>query len=140
MRSRVLVVSLILLSSMCMMGSDSCKGVVKVKIPPATFEKSSDPSGAWVLDAAMPGQGFTWSIPYSGGKAPFACSLKAVDAQTPLASWMTVESQTPGFCTIHGTVPSDAQDGAQFPFELDLTDGTGVTAKLIVGSPSAGSK
>jgi hypothetical protein len=126
MKSRILVFSLILFSSMCMMGSDSCKVVVNVKTPPVSFVTDNSGSKDASIDVA-PGQGFQLGVPYQNGKAPFKCTL----ANAP--AWMAVDSATPGYCNVTGTVPVDATDGS-FTGDLTVTDASGTSAKLSLGS------
>jgi hypothetical protein len=127
MKSR-LFLTIIVLCSISMMASDSCKVTVNVKRPAVSFVVDTDGTKGGSMDVA-PGQSFQIYIPYQNGKAPYTCAL----ANAP--SWMKVDSTTPFFCGVTGTVPDKNPDGTDFADgsftgDLTVTDAIGTSAKM----------
>jgi hypothetical protein len=132
MKKRLFVFTVILFCNLCMMGSDSCKVTVNVKIPPVSFATDGNGAKGATADIA-PGQSFQIFVSYQDGKAPYTCTI----ANAP--SWMKVDAVgVNDVCTVSGTVPSKNPDGTtfegSFTADLTVTDASGTSAKLSLGS------
>lgn len=123
MKSRFLLTTLVL-CSISMMASDSCKVTVHVKAPPVSFSLDNNGNKPAPEITVTPGQPFQISVGYQDGKAPYTCTI----ANAP-TGW-TAAATTPGFCDVKGNAPDAEGD---YSADLTVTDANGTSATVALG-------